>query len=345
MSDMRPSGIELDGAAQLLASARARVSAAASDLSIPAGLRLTERQRATLATLLPRLLRTIEDELRSIIADAFDDEALRAALSSARLEIAGPILARSGTSSEPLLVSALLRRAEEHRLHRAGGGGDNALLIDLAGDANAVVASEAMALLIAHSGRFDPFQEPVLIRSDLSAELEHQLVWTVAAALRRYIVGQHGVAPGEADQLLASAGRSLLAAYDEGDTLDAHCLRLARALGEAGKLDDTLTSRALTDSGLSLFLAVLSVRTGLDSVAVWEIMSARDGRGLAFLLRAAGVAREPAGAILFALTRDEVALVPQLDTYDGSSQAQAQRLLALWRADSGYRDAVARLGG
>ncbi|QAY79022.1 DUF2336 domain-containing protein [Sphingosinicella sp. BN140058] len=346
MSDLRPSGMELDGAAQLLASARMRVSAAATDLAIPAALRLTERQRATLATLLPKLLRTIEDELRSMIAEAFDDETLRAALSSARLDIAGPILAKSGAAEDPLLVTALLRRAEEHRLHRGGGGGgggDNALLIDLAGDSDSIVAGEAMALLIAQSGRFDPFHEPILIRSDLSAELEHQLVWTVAAALRRYIVGQHGVEPGQADEVLASAGRGLLAAYDEGDTLDSHSLRLARALRDAGKLDDMVAARALSESGLSLFLAILSVRTGLDCSAVWEIMSARDGRGMAFLLRAAGVAREPAGAILFALTRDEVALVPQLDTYDGSSQAQAQSLLALWRADAGYRDAVARL--
>lgn len=343
MSDLRPSGMELDGAAQLLASARMRVSAAATDLAIPAALRLSERQRATLATLLPKLLRTIEDELRSMIAGAFEDESLRAALSSARLDIAGPILGNSGAGEDPLLVTALLRRAEEHRLYRGGGGGDNAVLIDLAGDSDSIVAGEAMALLIAQSGRFDPFHEPILIRSDLSAELDHQLVWTVAAALRRYIVGQHGVEPGHADEVLASAGRSLLAAYDEGDTLDAHSLRLARALREAGRLDDMVTARALSESGLSLFLAILSVRTGLDCAAVWEIMSARDGRGMAFLLRAAGVAREPAGAILFALTRDEMALVPQLDAYDGSSQAQAQSLLALWRADAGYRDAVARL--
>ncbi|PSJ39798.1 DUF2336 domain-containing protein [Allosphingosinicella deserti] len=344
MSDLRPSGNDLDGAAQLLASARMRVSAAASDLAIPADLRLTERQRATLATLLPRLLRTIEDELRSIVAEAFDNDSLRGALSSAHLDIAGPILARCRAAEDPLLVTTLLRRAEEHRLHRTGGGADNALLIDLAGDTDAEIAGEAMALLIAHSGRFDPFQEPVLIRSDLPAELEHQLVWTVAAALRHYVVGQHEIGPGEADEVLATAGRRLLAAYDEGDTLDAHCLRLARALSGAGKLDDALTARALTDSGLSLFLAMLSVRTGLDTAAVWEIMSARDNRAMAFLLRAAGVAREPAGAILFALTRDEVALVPQLDIYDGSNRAQAQRLLALWRADVGYRNAVARLG-
>jgi hypothetical protein len=342
MSDLRPSGSELDGAAQLLASARARVSAAASDLSIPASLRLTERQRATLSALVPKLLRTIEDELRSILSEAFDDEALRSALSSAHLEIAGPILERSGATQDPMLVTALLRRAEEHRLHRVGGA-ENALLIDLAGETDPTIAGEAMALLIAQSGRLDAFQEPLLVRSDLSAELEHRLVWTVSAALRAYVVRQHGVDHGDADALIAAAGARLLALYDEGETLDAHCLRLALALRSAGKLDDQITYRALTDCGLSFFLAVLAVRSGFEAPAVWEILSARGSRGAPLLLRAAGVAREPAGAILFALTRDEAGLVLQLDTFDSASEAQAQHLLGLWRADAGYRDAVARV--
>ena len=341
MSDLRRSR-ELDGAAQLLASARARVAAAAADLAIPAELRLTERQRATLSALLPKLLRTLEDELRAALAETFAQEPLRAALSSAHLDIAGPILAQAGATGDSLLVGALLRRAEEHRLHRAGGA-ESMLLIELAGDIDPAIASEAMALLITQSGRFDAFQEPLLVRTDLAAELEHHLVWTVAAALRRYIVEQHEVSAAEADAKLAAAAMRLLADYDEGETLDAHCLRLARALRDAGRLDDAFTHRALAEAGLPLFLAILAVRTGLDGASVWEIVSARSGRGAALLLRAAGVARAEAGAILFDLTRDEMTLVPQLDYFDALTPADAAGLLILWRADPGYRAAVARL--
>ena len=344
MSDLRPTG-ELDGAAQLLVSTRARVAAAAADLAIPSDLRLSERQRATLATLLPGLLRAIEDELRAELSGAFDDEALRAALSSAHLDIAGPILARAPADAG--VVAALLRRSDEHRLHRRGAGADRALLIELAGDGDPAVASEAMALLIAQSGRFDSFQEPLLVRSDLPAELEHHLVWTVAAALRHYVVMRHRIPASESDEKLGAAATRLLAAYDEGDTLDAHAARLAMALQQGARIDDSLTLRALTEAGLPLFLAILAIRTGLEVSSVWEILSARSERGVAhggpLLLRAAEVAREPAGAILFALTPDETALIPQLDHFDGLSAAEAAGLLSLWRADPGYRAAVARL--
>ncbi|TFI56752.1 DUF2336 domain-containing protein [Sphingomonas parva] len=343
MSDLRPNASELDGAAQLLASAHARVAAAAADLAIVSELRLSERQRATLGTLLPKLLRAIEDELRAELATAFGDEALRAALSSAHLEIAGPILARARASTDLPLVAALLRRSDEHRLHRSGVPAEKTLLIDLAGDHDAGIAAEAMGLLIAQSARFDPFQEPLLIRSDLPAELEHHLVWTVAAALRHYVVMRHQMPASETDGKIAAAAARLLAGYDEGATLEAHCLRLAGALDRSGRLDDPLALRALTEAGLPLFLAVLAVRTRLAPSAVWEILSARGGRGAALLLRAAGIAREQAGAILLALAADEAALVPLLDFFDGLSAADAEALLTLWRADPAYRAAVARL--
>jgi hypothetical protein len=352
MSDLRPSGSELDGAAQLLASARARVAAAAADLAVPTELRLNERERATLGTLLPRLLRSIEDprllrsiedELRTELAIAFDDDALGASLSSAHLDIAGPILAGAGAAADAPLVAALLRRTDEHRLHRRSTGAEKALLIDLAGDRDGEVAAEAMGLLIAQTARFDPFQEPLLIRSDLPAELEHHLVWTVAAALRHYVVMRHHVPASETDGKIAAAATRLLAGYDEGETLDAHCLRLARALDRAGRLDDAMVVRALGEAGLPLFLAILSVRTGLETPPVWEILSAHGRRGAPLLLRAAGIARDQAGSILLALAPDETSLVAQLDFFDGLAAADAAALLTLWRADPGYRAAIARL--
>ena len=344
MSDYRQSVTELDGAAQLLAAARARASAAAADLAIPGELRLTDRQRTTVANLLVRLLRSIEDELRSRLAAQFAEGPLHAALSSARVEIAVPLLLASTILSEPPLLDALLRRAEEQRLHRAGGA-ENALLIELAGDPDPAIASEAMALLIAQSSRFDSFGEPLLNRSDLPAELEHHLVWSTAAALRGYMIHRHGLEAAAADVALNEAAISLLAVHDEGGTFEARCLRLARALRDGARLDDALLVRALEEGSVALFVAFLSVRTGLGAEPVWEVLSARSGRGAVLLLRAASVGREAAGAALMTLIRDEAVFETLLDHYDGTTEEGARRLLSLWRADAGYRAAVARLTG
>ena len=341
MSDVRVIGGEGDGAARLLASARARVAAAAADLALPPELRLNDRQRTTVLALLAQLVRSVEEALRAELAETAPGDALRAALSSAHVEIAVPMLAGEPALAEPPMVDLLLRRAEEHRLHRTAAS-DSALLVELAGDQDESVAREAMALLIAQNGRLDGFGEPLLPRGDLSAELEHHLVWAVAAALRAYMIGRHGADPAACDGAVAAAGVRLLSRHDEGETVEARAMRLALALRDAGLSDeDGLLARALTHGSLPLFLALLALRTGLTAAAVWELLSAAAGPPL--LLRAAGLAREEAATILLAWGLSEASLGGALDRLDSTPPEMARSLLTLWLADPGYRAAVARL--
>src|SRR5438067_7907094 len=154
MSDVRPSG-EVDGAARLLASARSRLAAIAADLALPAAFRLSEWQRGAVTALFAAVVRDAEDELRAALLQrlpAATPEALSAALGSATLPIALPLLEAGPLIGDPQLLSLLLRRVEEHRL--AGTGGEHLLLSDLAGDDDALVAAEAMGLLIAQNSRF-----------------------------------------------------------------------------------------------------------------------------------------------------------------------------------------------
>ncbi|MEA3003872.1 MAG: hypothetical protein QOH81_2660 [Sphingomonadales bacterium] len=342
MSDTRRS-TELDGAARLVASARARLAAAAAELRLPERDRLTEWQRRTIASLLARLVRSVEDDLRSALAAGLGgaaDEALHAALSSARVEIAAPLL-DAASLWDPALIALLLRRTEEHRLQK--GTADNALLVELAGSDEEAIAAGAMALLVAQSRRLDAFREPLLPRTELPAELEHGLVWTIAAALRRYMVGTHALPPPLADAALAEAAAGLLARYDEGETFDALALRLARSLDAAGRLDDRAIARLPGEAGLPLLLAALSVRTGLPADACWELVADPDARGAVLLLRAAGLSRDAAGSTLFELHGDAESVLAEFDRFDGVDPADAASLLSLWRADPAYRAAIASL--
>jgi uncharacterized protein (DUF2336 family) len=343
MSETMPSVGNADGAALLLASARERLDVALADLALPAPHRLTEWQRASISSLLAGLVRGIEDELRAELAAHFGgvgQEAVHAALTSSHVPIAAPILEGSPALAETALIGVLLRRAEEHRLHKAVAA-EGALLIELAGDPDEGIAGEAMAILIALGGRLDRFQEPVLARVELGAELQHRIVWAVAAALRRYMIEVQHLDPAAVDRAVAASAAALLAGYDEGRTIDSVASRLARRLDRAARLDDVLTLRSLAEGGLPLFLAVLAVRTGLSQQAVWELLSEPAGRGAALLLRAAGIARDKAGAILLQLGGDRIE--SQLDSYDTLGEPEALALLSLWQADPGYRAAIARL--
>ena len=343
MVQERPSGGELDGAARLLASARSRLAATGADLAIPTAFRLNEWQRTTIAALTAGLVSSIEDELRSALAERLSGaEAARAALSSAHIAIAAPILERTAILRAQPLVSSLLRRAEEHRLQR-GASGERSLLLDLAGDGDSDIARDAMALLIAESGRVDAFHEPLIARTDLPAELEHALVWTVAAALRTYLTGQHGLAPAAVDEAIAAAVADLLGRYDEGETFDARCGRLIRALERARRLDGPMLARTLAEANLSLFLAALALRTALPVEAAWELLSEPSGRGTVLLLKASGLGREDAAAVFLALHTPEHQLEERLGAFESVSAEDEARLLTLWRADSAYRAALAEL--
>ncbi|HLL29609.1 MAG TPA: DUF2336 domain-containing protein [Allosphingosinicella sp.] len=344
MYEVRANGGELDGAAQLLASARARVSAAIADLALPEAFRLSDRQRVTVSHLLARLVGDLEDELRSALVTRFDgagEEPLRAALSSASLPIAMPLLEGGGAPPDPGLFALLLRRAEEHRLARAAP--EHRLLTELAGDSDPAVAAAAVSLLIADSRRLDAFHEPLLASGDLPAEVAHSLAWTVAAALRTYLVARHDVAPAAADGAVTAATSALLRDYDEGAGADSLARRLALRLEERARLDDALLVRAAGEGALPLLLAGLSLRTGLAPEALWELLPDPSGRGPAIVLRAANLEREAAASILLHLAGREEAVGPQIDIYDGLDAQKARNHILLWSLDPAYRDAVARL--
>lgn len=340
-----------DAARLLLAAARERFAVAATDLLLPEGARLTEWQRVTATNLLSRLIRSIEDALRMPLAERFaDHEALAAALSSAHVPIALPILERAGVLGDTDLGAVLVRRVEEHRFwkaHSQDAGED--ILSELVRDPDPALASEAMELVIARSRRFDRFQEPVLGAVDLPAELQHKLVWLVAAALRHYVVQQHGLRA--VDGAIASAATDFIVDYDENAGVEAAATRLARRLAGAGRLDGALLVRLLAEGMLPAFVAGLGVMAGLDHAAAWEVLSDPRGRGPALLARAAGLPRDDAaGMLLLLASRGRLfsgaegdAAADQLDLFDTLDEAGAAEVLRLWRIDPAYRASVARI--
>ena len=97
------------------------------------------------------------------------------------------------------------------------------------------------------------------------------------------------------------------------------------------------------EGALPLFLAGLSLRTGLDLQALWELLPDAAGRGPAIVLRAAQVGREAAASILLNLAGREEAVATQLEYYDALDPEDARQRVLLWRLDPAYRAAVARL--
>ena len=342
-----------DAARLLLAGSRERFSVAATDLLLPERSRLSEWQRSTASALLLRLVASIEDSLRAALAGRFaGQEALNAALGSASVAIALPLLERAGVLRDGELGTVLVRRVEEHRYWKENASlAADDLLTELIRHQDEAIAAEAISLLVARSKRFDRFQEPLLGQSDLPAELQHRLVWSVAAALRQYMIQRHQIASGAADAAISAAAGEMIATYDEGRTMEACCMRLARLLQAGGRLEGRDLARTLEEGLLPLFVAGIAVRCGLDYPAAWEVLADPQGKGPALLLRSGDIGRPDSATILLTLnTRGRLfsaaegdAVAAQLDLFDSTSLPAAAEVLRLWQVDPGYRAAIARL--
>jgi len=347
----------LADAARAAAGASARLKTARIDLFVVADSRLSDQQRIAMARILSGLVTAVEDEFRRRLVELLDEAVtpeLVAALGTARVEIAVPILDRARLLHNDELVAILLRRADEHRLASAlrgvdeAAGGERAGLIDrLLGHPGEGVAAAAMALLIAESRRFDRFGDPILARTDLPAEMQHRLVWWVAAALRDYMVDRHAIAPAAADRPIVAAAMAILAGYDEGETLEGRAFALANRLQPGDALDDRLLADAVAEGRLALFAAALSLRAGVEGTAAWDSIADQSGSRLAVLLRAIECQRDIAAGIMFRLAdahcRPDDEIAAHIDAFEQLDRDRAREALRPWRLDSDYRRAIAAL--
>jgi hypothetical protein len=349
----------LGKAASAAEDARLRLDTMLADLFLSTPGRLSDADRLTMTRLRDGLVGAIEDDLRARLVGLLEGHAsaeLEAALSSAAVPLAVPRLLSAGVLRDPELVAILLRRAEEHRLtlalraaaaRAASVEPDPAppLLDLLLRDPDENIAADAMALLVADSRRFDRIADPVLARTDLPAELQHRLVWRVAAALRDPLTAQ-GLGEAAADHAIVTAATASLAAYDEGETLEGRAMTLARRLHAAAKLDDALIERAIGDARLALGVAALAVRAGIGFADAWAMFADRGGERLLVLLRAVGIARDCAASIalrLALLSEAYDSVADRISGYEAIDTARARDALRPWRLDAAYRRAIAEL--
>jgi hypothetical protein len=342
--------VESDAARQLLAAARERFAVAATELLLPDSARLTEWQRLTASQLLSRLLTGIEEDMRLRLLRHFPPEgALHAALSSAHVAIAVPILERAGALTQTDLMMFLVRRVEEHRFWRRHEVAREEYLHALLTDADEEIAAETMSYVIARGRRFDRFQEPTLVDVELPAEMQHRLIWMIAAALRHYMVEHHGAA--SVDAAIETAAGEMIGGYDESERIEARAEALVRRLHRKGRIDGHALECFVGGGLPTLFVAALGLMCGMTQDAVWEVIADPRRRGLVLMLRAADIPRSSAGAVIHDLaaasTRfsasegDDAA--EQLEYYDTLDVQSAREILRLWRADPAYRAFVAQL--
>jgi broad specificity phosphatase PhoE len=351
------------GAKKLLARAAAAdvcafqgLKVAIDDFFLPEDQRLDERTRSALGVLLRGLVETVEAEIRehgARLLGARGEAKLAVALGDASEPVLAR-LARSGLLRDPELMAELIARVRQELIGNAlpmnaSADPDRPSLINrFVQHPDRVVAASAMAVLIAESRRRGGPDVGQLTQTELPAELHHRLIWWVAAALRER-VGEGEGSVDALDRALSDAAQRSLAAYDEGERLEAAAMRFAAAIDAQPVELPGLLVESLGDRRIVLFTALLAHAMGVSYALTRDIVLDPTGDRLWLAFRALELRRETIAQTGYALCeadprRDLESFADTLDAIAAIEAGEARAALAPMRLHSDYRAAVLALG-
>lgn len=324
-----------------------RLAEAIEDFFLPEDSKLDDRTRAALAATLTAIVAAVERDLRRR-AVAHSSGADPTAIQ--RIENGAPVLDRlvgSGLLRDFDMMRELIARTRQDLLVDLLPAlppdeiGSASLLARLAGSADARVGDSALAVMAAESRRRGLVDSHRLERTELPAELQHRLVWWVAAAIREQL------GPSVADRIIAEAALRALADHDEGDRLESAAMRLAATVDPQPAELATVLRHALGDRRVALVIAFLGHALGIDYATMRQIVL-DGGDQLWLALRGAGLDRATVARVGLSLCeadprRDIEAFADQLEAIAAVTPDEARGALAPLRLHPDFRSAMAEL--
>ncbi|WP_419809529.1 DUF2336 domain-containing protein [Sphingomonas sp.] len=325
-------------AAEARARADARLLVAMGDMMLPDDGRLDEQTRLAVIRSLTDAIGAIETDLRRqaarLLAARGATEAaeslLRGTGAAGRLMAAGllrdePLIATLTAHSQARLLAAALPVTVSETEEAS-------LLVRLAAVPDRLVAAAAHEMLVA-----DAVERPTL-----PAEVQHRLVWAVAAAIRP------PTADADLDRAIAEAALRALGAHDEGVGAARVAMNLAQAIDARPEELAPLLLEALGDRRLALFVAVLAHAVGLDFARTQALILDPAGERLWLALRAARLDRRSIAGIALALSdadprRDIEAFADDIDRIAAIKPSEARSALAPETLEPDFRSAIQAL--
>lgn len=334
-----------------------------ADLFVSKEGRLSDRERSLMSDILGKLISDVEGDVRRQLSlqlarlpEVPKDLVVR--LANDEVDIAGPILMRSRVLQDADLLEIVKRRGHEHRLviaMREGLGetvadalvefGEEDVIDALINNHDAMISRQAMDYLVEESKRLDRFQEPLLHRPDLPAELAYRMYWWVSASLRKYILSEFDIDEGLVDQLIQ---QSATVAIDTPVPALSETEELADTLMRKGELTERFMVQALRAGRVSLFVAGLARLCDIDKTSMHRIVFDAEGAALVVAWRACGFERQSFAAV-YLLTReahddgktsDPNVLTDMLELFDSTTTERARAAVKYWMRDSGYVAAI-----
>ncbi|MCF8466794.1 MAG: DUF2336 domain-containing protein [Sneathiella sp.] len=341
-----------------------------SDLFLHEEERLSEQEHALVISILTKLLSEIETTLRQNLAEELAGldavpHGLITLLANDEIDVARPILFKSHLLAEPDLIEIIQNRSKEHLLAIAERDDLNATLTDLLinyGDEDVVsnliengdakISRASMEFLVEESKRIDRFQEPLIARHDIPADLAHKMFWWVSAALRRHILENFEIDELELNEKIAAAAKTEYR-YDV-PAKSSHADKLISELAKRNELTERFLVQALRSKQIRLFLTGLAELSGLDYLKISRFIYDPNAEALIVVLKALEFSRNSFSAV-YLLTRnisvskktknttrpEEVEIIMKF--YDKLSTKNAKVTLRFWQLERDYLEMIEKL--
>lgn len=348
---------------------RTELADAVSDIFREKGATLTERERAHVFGILQTVIGDVEKRMRrtlSIQLAAAPDvpHDLIAFLANDDIDIAFPILTRSPVLKDEDLMEVVWHRTLEHQLAVAGRPGisedvsqtlvdtkDERVIRGLLENQDAHISKATMSYLVEQSKRVDSFQEPLLRRNDLGADLAKRMIGWVSAALRQHIIDKFDVDSSEVDAVLEQAAVKEMDSAAAESREPSRSAELAELLQGKGEATPELLYLSLRDGEVALFVSLFAKMSGLSEPLILRVVFDPAGDALAVACKAIGIGKGYFTSIL-ALTRrarpSQVTAAAKtvrrvLRLYDGIGEQTARRMVDQWRFFGDFRTAMKTL--
>lgn len=363
---------------QLLALARLRSDEGRAELFAVIGDLFHDQQdvvsaqeRALMLDILEKLIGEVARDVRRKLSLKLADapgmpRELAVLLANDEIEVATPILMRSNALQDVDLIEIIRHRSRQHILAVAMRRdvtttvsdalietGDRDVIRTLLENQDANIARIALAYLVEQSKTLDEFQEPLVRRRDLPADLARRLVYWVAASLRQALIERFAIDVDTLDDRLEPVVKEEIAVAAAESEADSAAAVLSRALGDGRQLTPRLLLQTLRKGEVQLFEAMFAEMSGLRLKLVNRLAYEPGGQGLAVAARGIGLNREEFATIFLLTRRARVGqggagqpgfapaeLGRALEFFDRLTHAAADTVLTRWRRDPDYLFAI-----
>lgn len=342
---------------------RATLVEAIEDLYEGAGHRLTAQNRALIGDILKRLIHDVEVSVRRALSEFLAEkpdapEDLIVALANDEIDVAYPVLAKSGVLKDPELIEIIAYRTMEHQLAIAirpkvskrvstalAETGNEEVIKTLLENQNASITEGTMANLAEPPVLSETFEKPLVERRDLPPHVATKLYWSVSAALREHLIARFDIEPTKIDADIEWVIHDLVSPQktagtpdgseklppDQRKTVNVHSIVYLLYRGDAAQF-------------INVFARLVKLRLAL----VRRILFEPGGEGLAIACKAVGLDPTEFATILIkfrqgrlgdqAVEADE--LRRAIKFYGGLDQAEAESVLAHMQRDPDYLNAL-----